>query len=263
MNYHHIILPRTPRAMRSAAGKTLALTRLEFRPCFQNPTANLGARVSYSTDGLIFTAAPAPTGTITPFINNGALLTVDLSGIGALQNTAATITFRVYLYGSGPYENTGLGGPGDDLTLFGSFATPLDLWRALHGLAADGSQDLQNPSRDGTANLLKFALNLAPNAGDLLLPRARTLANPDGLTLAELMGLPLVRRDAGGHLQIVFLRRKDAAVNYRVEFCDDISASNWTVNAGGIAVSVDATWERVTVTDSVTAARRCVRLRVE
>lgn len=52
----------------------------------------------------------------------------------------------------------------------------LDAWRSLQGLSADGSQDLANPSGDGVPDLLKYAFNLANNAGDLTLVRNAVLA---------------------------------------------------------------------------------------
>ncbi|RYD26019.1 MAG: hypothetical protein EOP86_26555, partial [Verrucomicrobiaceae bacterium] len=191
----------------AAPGKTLTLTQLQFRPYFQS-LDEAAARVSYSTDNTNFITAPAPTGTLVAGPGQGALLTVDLSSIAALQSATAPITFRLYLFGVSRYVTTGLGGPGDDLTLFGSYGKPptsFDAWREMHGLPLDGSGELGNPSGDGVTNLVKFALNLAPAAGDLTRSRARTLANPEGTTVGELTGLPFARLGTDGHLHFIFL----------------------------------------------------------
>ncbi|MDB6134541.1 MAG: hypothetical protein JWM59_2784 [Verrucomicrobiales bacterium] len=117
---------------------------------------------------------------------------------------------------------------------------------------------------------MKFALNLAPAAGDLTRSRARTLANPEGTTVGELTGLPFARRGTDGHLHFVFLRRKATGmpgVSYRVEFSDRLTGG-WAVNpvAATAILEVDATWERVIIQDIVAGPRpssRFVRLRIE
>jgi hypothetical protein len=81
----------------------------------------------------------------------------------------------------------------------------LPYWRNLQGLAADGSQDLATPAGDGVANLLKYAFNLAPNAGDLNKPNTTTL--PENGTA----GLPFISIDEQGRLVIEFVRRKAQA----------------------------------------------------
>ena len=137
--------------------------------------------------------------------------------------------------------------------------TPLAAWRMLQGLAADGSQDLANPSGDGIANLLKYAFNLAPNAGDVNRPNAVTL--PANGTA----GLPRVGYDGQGRLVLEFVRRKAAStggIAYIVETGPDLV--NWSAlgltNAN--VTSIDATWERVSVTDPAVSAKRFGRVRV-
>jgi predicted outer membrane repeat protein len=138
--------------------------------------------------------------------------------------------------------------------------TALDLWRAVHGLPSDGSQDLANPSGDGVENLLKYAFNLAPDAGDLLQGDVRILP-PGGSA-----GLPRITRDEEGRLVIEFVRRKAATlpmVDYIVETGADL-ADLQPLDLGDATVeSIDAAWERITVTDPVTSAVRFGRLRVE
>jgi parallel beta-helix repeat protein len=144
----------------------------------------------------------------------------------------------------------------------GSFesATPMPLadWRVLHGLAANGSQDLGNPSADGVKNLLKYAFNLAPNAGSL------NQANLTVLSINGTAGLPNISRKPSGELQITFLRRTSASnpsITYTVETgstLTDFSALSVTETV----VAIDVNWERVTVTDPATNPKRFGRVRI-
>ena len=111
----------------------------------------------------------------------------------------------------------------------------------------------------------RLVVRTMPLAGDLAIPRAARLSNPDGTTLAELTGLPYQRLDLTGHLQIVFLRRlgsTNPGIIYEIEFSSD--AGNWAVNPGATVstLAIDAIWERVTVTDSDVLPLRLARLRV-
>ncbi len=141
-----------------------------------------------------------------------------------------------------------------------SFAfSPLQTWRALHSLAADGSQDLANPSGDGIANVLKFAFNLAPNAGDVLVSKTNIL--PENGTA----GLPFITRDAQGRLFIEFVRRKAATnpgVGYAVETGADLFNLQPLNLTSASMVSIDATLERVTVVDPMITPNRFGRVRV-
>lgn len=159
-------------------------------------------------------------------------------------------------------------------TWWGSASSPnvsvnaLDAWRAFHGLPEDGSLDLDSTSSDGVSNLLKYALNLAPSAGDLKRSGVAPLANPDGTTVAELTGMPVARREGNGKLSLTYLRRKaenSPGVTYQVLFGDKMGA--WAVNPSATesVVPVDSNWERVRVTDNFAVAEkqaRFVRLKV-
>jgi predicted outer membrane repeat protein len=142
-------------------------------------------------------------------------------------------------------------------------AAPIVQWRALHGLATDGSQDFDNPSGDGVANLLKYAFNMAPDAGDLLTSN-RSILIPGGTT-----GLPAITRNATPQLIIQFVRRKatiNPGVTYTVEVCTDLSdPEDWSsLDLSGATVeSIDNTWERVTITDPTSGPRRFGRLSVQ
>lgn len=137
--------------------------------------------------------------------------------------------------------------------------TPFADWRALHGLAANGSQDLASPAGDGVPNLLKYAFNLAPTAGSLTAPNSTVL--PEGGTA----GLPFITRDEQGRLFIEFLRRKAAngpGIAYLVETGDDLANLLPLDLSGASVMSLDAQWERVTVIDPVITSQRFGRVRV-
>ena len=147
--------------------------------------------------------------------------------------------------------------------------TGLENFRAANSLAANGSQDSLTPAGDGVQNLLKYAFNMVGTGTG----QAAAIATPNAsiLTANGTAGLPLVGVGSGpdtGKLQITYIRRKASAtpapgITYAVEFSDALTS--WAVN-GSASVSVtdlDATFERVTVTDSVSApTKRFVRVRV-
>lgn len=127
---------------------------------------------------------------------------------------------------------------------FGPDPSVLQSWRQLHGLAGDGSQDLDTPGGDGVANLLKYALNMAPNPGDLVIPYARPML------ASGTAGLPRTDIDAQGKMVFKFVRRK-AATNPEVVY--DVKASDnlttWFPYSGTPTVeSLDSVWERVSYT---------------
>ena len=193
-----------------------------------------GATVRYTLDGS------------TPSATNGILYTAPF-------NLTQTVTVKAIAYGGGwlpsPVASVGY-----------AVLTPLPYWRALHGLAADGSQDLANPSGDGIANLLKYAFNMAPNAGDLAVPNITVL--PANGTA----GLPSITRDAQGRLFIEFVRRKAATgpgIVYIVETGNDPTNLQPLDLGGASIVSIDARWERVTVIDPVITPKRFGRVRVQ
>ncbi len=140
----------------------------------------------------------------------------------------------------------------------------LDTFRTANGLAADGSQDLLTPAGDGIANLLKYAFNLLGNGPG----QTPTLSTPNPALLASdgSAGLPLLGVNGFGQLQITFIRRKastGSGITYSVEFSDALAT--WAVNPSATegVTSLDATFERVTVTDSLAApAKRFARVKV-
>ncbi|MBC8010665.1 MAG: fibronectin type III domain-containing protein [Burkholderiales bacterium] len=160
-----------------------------------------------------------------------------------------------------------LGTSFEAVTPYAAPATGVQTFRTTHGLAADGSQDLLMPAGDGVQNILKFAFNmLGAGAG-----QASTLTSPNyaQLTSDGAAGLPFVGMDGAGRLQLTFIRRKASSmpgVSYSVQFSNDVGiADPWAVNASASesVTSLDATFERVTLTDSiVTTTKRFVRVRV-
>ncbi|MBC8011082.1 MAG: fibronectin type III domain-containing protein [Burkholderiales bacterium] len=149
-----------------------------------------------------------------------------------------------------------------------SATTPngIQSFRAAHGLATDGSQDLLTPAGDGVPSLLKYAFNLlgtdVGQAPSLSTPNASVLApiGSAGLPFCSLLPAP------GSSLQLTYIRRKAASapgVTYAVEWSDTLAT--WAVNpsATEAAISLDATFERVTVTDSAPSpSSRFARVRV-
>jgi len=80
-------------------------------------------------------------------------------------------------------------------------------------------------------------------------------------------GLPQVDVDGTGKLRVTYVRRKstsNSGVTYAVEFSDTLANGTWAVNASATTAvtSIDATFERVVVTDSNAPIKRFVRLRV-
>ena len=197
-----------------------------------SPSTN--AIVRYTLDG----SAPSTT--------NG-----QLYGGGFALTQSATV--RAIAYGHGR-----LASPNAPVTY--SVLAPLPYWRKLQGLAANGSQDMANPSGDGISNLLKYAFNLAPNAGDL------AKANYQILAAGGTAGLPLITTDAQGHLVIAFVRRKasgNPGIAYVVETSADLATWSALSLTNATVASVDATWERVTITDPTLTPDRVGRVRVQ
>ncbi len=154
-------------------------------------------------------------------------------------------------------------------TASASTQTGVQAFRATYGLAANGSQDLLTPAGDGIANLLKYAFNLLGNGTG----QAPTLATPNASVLdpAGSAGLPYVSllSAPSSSLQITYLRRKASTapgITYAIEFTNDLGiADPWAVNPAATesATSLDSTFERVTVTDSVaTPSKRFARVKV-
>ncbi len=123
----------------------------------------------------------------------------------------------------------------------------LPIWRTMHGLAEDGSDDLANPSGDSVVNLLKFAFNMAPMPGDLLIPNGGVLA-VDGSS-----GLPRVDREGDGTATLTWVWRKDpeaSVLRYEV-LVSDVLSGEWVPAEGTPVITpIDEDWVRMQLTDS-------------
>jgi hypothetical protein len=143
----------------------------------------------------------------------------------------------------------------------------LQTFREANGLAVDGSQDTETPASDEVANLLKFAFNMLGNDAG----QAINLATPNNSVLlpTTTAGLPSSALASGTeNLTLTYIRRKLATtpasgITYVVEFSDDLNG--WAINPAAIedVTSIDAIFERVTVTDSAAnSSSRFARLKI-
>lgn len=209
--------------------------------------------------------------------SNGTIFSLKTDGTDYTELHA----FNRYVDGSAPgrlieaggvlYGMTSNGGSYDRGTVFrltlDLVQPPLVVFRTVNGLAADGSEDLLTPAGDGVSNLLKYAFNLIGDGPG----QEPTLAIPNHSTLdvAGASGMPAFGTDAGGRLQLIYIRRKAASapgITCTVEFSGTLSEGSWgaDVSATESVTSIDSDFERVTVTESVgNAGKRFGRVRVD
>ncbi len=143
----------------------------------------------------------------------------------------------------------------------------VETWRRTYfgvRMPSGSTADTATPAGDGVPNLLKYAFNMMGNGvGQASTPNT---PNPAILAPSGTAGLPKIGVDGTGKLQLTYIRRKPASapgITYTVEFSDALST--WAVkpSASESVTSIDATFERVTVTDSVSsAAKRFARVRI-
>ncbi len=143
----------------------------------------------------------------------------------------------------------------------------LDVFRASQGLAANGTQDFLTPAGDEVENLLKYAFNMIGNGTG----QKSSITNPNSAVLSPSgnAGMPLVGVEgATGKMQLTYIRRKvssNPGISLAVEFSESLAADSWAINPSATenTTLLDATFERVTVTDSVTTSpKRFVRVKV-
>lgn len=115
-----------------------------------------------------------------------------------------------------------------------------------------------DPDRDGLVNLLERAFNLPP-----LTPGVPVVA-PTGTA-----GLPRIWVSQGVNgpvLNVQYLRLKastDSGLTYTPQFSSGLDAASWSAATGTESVaSIDANWERVTITDTVSNNVRFARVKV-
>ncbi|MFZ4776735.1 MAG: choice-of-anchor M domain-containing protein [Terrimicrobiaceae bacterium] len=150
---------------------------------------------------------------------------------------------------------------GTDQTVTFAIGT-LATWRATHFSGADIvtlGDPLSDPDSDGSSNLIEYAFNTDPNV-----PGTTVMVAGTGTA-----GLPLVRvENVGGQdrLTVEFVRRKASSnpqITYTPEFSSTLAAGDWQAVGTTTVTPIDATWERVKVTDAVpTGTRRFARVRI-
>jgi len=157
-------------------------------------------------------------------------------------------------------------GSASDTLVIANSLSGLGSFRTANGLDTGGTHDLLAPAGDGVPNLLKYAFNMVGNGQG----QAAALNIPNNQTVGDsgTAGLPSTEIDGSGKLTTTFIRRKASSnpgITYEVEFSNDLSPASWAVNASATesATSIDADFERVTLTDSTAASpKRFVRVRV-
>ena len=105
-----------------------------------------------------------------------------------------------------------------------------------------------DPDGDGVVNLLEFAFNLDPTFAELAAMVAGT----------GLRGLPLVQletvAEGDQRLTVEFVRRtagSGSGLTYAVQFATDLAAGDWQTGGTENVTEINARWERVKVTDTV------------
>ena len=120
--------------------------------------------------------------------------------------------------------------------------TPYQTWIRNAGLSGAQAEPLADFDRDGLLNMAEYAYNGNPrNASDNhRLPPNGTSGTP----------APYYVQEAGGVLEVEFLRRKTATdLTYNPQFSGDLVS--WSDGLAPVITPIDATWERVRVRDSV------------
>jgi hypothetical protein len=149
-----------------------------------------------------------------------------------------------------------------------ALSVALNSFHINNGLSPDGSQDFLTPAGDGVPNLYKYAFNMIGGGTG----QATTLSVPNNQSVgvSGTAGLPFTEYQVGGSTKFrwTYIRRKASTlpgITYFVEFSDDLVSGTWAANPLAIesVTSINATFERVTLTDSVSnASRRFSRVRI-
>ena len=207
--------------------------------------------------------------TSTQLISGGDALDGDytVSAVVPYGLTVGTYAFRVVLqdaalnsrtYSSEAGATFGLpSGSTPTITVTGTGGYPE--WARAQFFVNGQFDPLQDADHDGTSNLGEYAFNLEPTGYD-----SRPVVTNTGTS-----GLPLVTR-VSGTLRIEFLRRKastNSGLTYTPQFSDSLLATgtgSWAnATATPVVTSIDSTWERVVINDTVTgSARRFGRVKL-
>jgi len=161
---------------------------------------------------------------------------------------------------------------GWESTLAGRPTSPLsatlNYFHLAQGLSPDGSDDFLIPAKDEVPNLHKYAFNMIGNGPGQA--AALDIPNTQRMTSSGSAGLPLpeFQESDETRLKWTYIRRKASTspgITYHVEFTDNLATPSWATNPSATesVTSIDANFERVTLTDSTAdAPMRFSRVRV-
>ncbi len=122
------------------SGIKMSLSSIDFVAWQQNAHASATIGLQYSLDG--FASAGVDAGSVTSINDgwSGTQKSIDVSAVSALQDVTQSVSFRLYYYGFGGWEQQGLGqisGANTDLTVIGtSAAVPEPVGPTVLGLSA-------------------------------------------------------------------------------------------------------------------------------
>jgi len=236
-------------------GQTLNLSAFEF-----SQYGTFGGGGSFQI-GYSINSASGPTNVLAtvplpPLGATGAQRSVSLAGIALQPGQSLSLYVNCLAKGSSQVAY-------DGVRVLRSGTTALAAFRSSAGLPADGSGDTNAPAGDGVANLLKYAFNMLGSG----LGQQPGLATPNTsiLTPSGVSGLPFVSWSQD-RLSITFIRRKAATgpgISTFAEFSDTLGIWGTDAQATEASQSLDATFERVTVTSSPHASpQRFARVKV-
>jgi alpha-tubulin suppressor-like RCC1 family protein len=124
-------------------------------------------------------------------------------------------------------------------------ATGIEAWAAAAGLTGDDALATSIPFHDGVTNLAKYSFNMNGAAADNSL-----------MTTGGSSGLPLVELDRSGAdpvLRVTFVRRKGTTLVYTAQRSSDL-ASFTAMAATPVVTSIDDTWERVKMEETISTS---------
>lgn len=127
-------------------------------------------------------------------------------------------------------------------------ATPFQIWATEGGLAGAQAAATADADSDGSNHVVEFAFNMNPVKSDAALAAGTGTAGlPIGLTTGS---------DATRRLQLKFIRRKAATgsgLTYEAQFGGSLTTFTTAPTADSVT-SIDATWERVVISNPVADA---------
>ena len=241
----------------------------------------------YSFFGGVLTGSnatlPINTWTHLALVKSGTTIQIYIDGILNVSNTVppAESSTGGLIFGANKAGLGNLNGAIDDVRVYSSALNAaqiaaiyaenspnsLQLFRSIHSLPGNGSQDALTPAGDGVPNLTKYAFNMIGNGTG----QAANLTTPNSsvVTPAGNAGLPLIGVESGNEkLQITFIRRKALGspapgITYTVQFSEDLITLTEDGSASESATNIDTVFERVTVTESATSPiKRFVRIQI-